>query len=87
MAALPPLQYPMRYMSGDSDRWAVFTVLNCNAADTIDLGQFFTVLKRATLLGVTVAAAVSASVSGTVVTIPAGASADAAILTAYGCAI
>jgi hypothetical protein len=87
MAALPAQQFPMRFLSGDSDRWAVFTVLNTSAGDTIDVGAYFTIVKRATLLGVTVAAAVSAAVSGTVVTIPAGAANDAAILTVYGCAI
>jgi hypothetical protein len=73
-------------MNGDSDRYAVFSLLNINAGDTVDLQEFFTVVKRATLLGVTVAAAVAATVSGTVVTVPAGANGDAAILTAYGVA-
>jgi hypothetical protein len=86
MAALPTTQFPVRHMNGDSDRYAVFSLLNINAGDTVDLQEFFTVVKRATLLGVTVAAAVAATVSGTVVTIPAGANADAAILTAYGVA-
>jgi hypothetical protein len=86
MAALPTTQFPVRHMNGDSDRYAVFSLLNINAGDTVDLQEFFTVVKRATLLGVTVAAAVAATVSGTVVTVPAGANADAAILTAYGVA-
>jgi hypothetical protein len=86
MAALPTTQFPVRHMNGDSDRYAVFSLLNINAGDTVDLQEFFTVVKRATLLGVTVAAAVAATVSGTVVTVPAGANGDAAILTAYGVA-
>lgn len=87
MAALPTNQYPMRYMSGDSDRVAVFALLNVTAGDTVDLSTHFSVVRRATLLGVTVAAAVAATVSaGTVVTVPAGAANDAAMLTAYGVA-
>jgi len=86
MAALPNTQYPVRWQNGDSDRVAVFSLLDISAGDTVDLQEFFTVVKRATLLGVTVAAAVAATVSGTVVTIPAGANQDAAVLTAYGVA-
>lgn len=84
MTALVPTRYPLRYASGDSDKVALFALLNVTAGDTVDLSEHFNVVKRGTLLGVTVAAAVSASVSGTVVTIPAGANQDAAILTVYG---
>lgn len=84
MAALPVTQYRLKHVSGDADRWAVYALLNINAGDTCDLSAEFQVLRRGTLLGVTVAAALSASVSGTVVTIPAGAANDAAILTVYG---
>lgn len=84
MAALPISQFPARWQNGDSDRVVVFSLLNINAGDTVDLQEFFTVVKRATLLGVTIAAAAVATVNGTVVTIPAGVAADAAILTAYG---
>jgi hypothetical protein len=86
MASLPATQFPMRHLNGDSDRYAVFTLLNVNAGDTADLSSYFSIVKRATLLGITVAAAVAATVSGTVVTVPAGANGDAAILTVYGCA-
>lgn len=87
MAVLPSVQYPMRHMSGDADRWAVFALLNITAGDTLDLSGFFTVVRRATLLGVTVNAALAATVSAdTIITIPAGAAKDAAILTVYGVA-
>lgn len=87
MAVIPSVQYPMRHMSGDSDRWAVFSLLNVTAGDTVDLAGYFLVVRRATLLGVTVNAALAATISAdTIVTIPAGASKDAAILTAYGVA-
>jgi len=86
MALLPPTRYPLRHMSGDADRYAVYALLNITAGDTVDLSQEFQVVKRGTLVGVTVAAALAASVSGTTVTIPAGANADAAILTVFGVA-
>lgn len=84
MVALPPTRFPHRYSSGDSDKIAVFALLSVTAGDTVDLSEHFTTVKRGTLVGVTVAAALAASVSGTIVTIPAGANADAAILTVYG---
>jgi hypothetical protein len=87
MADLPQNQFPMKWMDGQSDRVAVFALLKVNAGDTVDLAQFFSNVRRATLLGVTVAAAVAATVSGTVVTVPAGATNDAAILTVYGVAV
>ena len=86
MAVLTPDRYPMRWLNGDTDRVAVFSLLNITAGDTVDISQYFTVVKRATLLGVTVNGALAASVSGTTVTIPAGPNGDAAVLTAYGVA-
>lgn len=86
MPALDPTRYPLQWMDGQSGRTAVYALHNVSGGDTVDLAGQFTVLKRGTLVGVTVAAAASASVSGTVVTIPAGANQDAAILTVYGVA-
>lgn len=86
MAALDPSKYPIKWWDGSSDRVAVFALLNISAADTVDLAAYFSTVRRATLLGVTVAATLTANVSGTVVTIPAGASNDAGILTVYGVA-
>lgn len=86
MAALPTNQFPMRWMSGESDRVAVFTMLNVTTGDTADLAPWFATVRRATMLGVTVAGAVSATTSGTVVTIPSGVAGDAVVLTVYGVA-
>jgi hypothetical protein len=87
VAQLDPTQIALRHQSGDSDRYAVFALLNVNGGDTADLAQYFRVVKRATLLGMTIAATASVSgISGTVITIPAGPSADAVILTVFGVA-
>lgn len=84
MAALPQNRYPLMWMDGQSDRTALYAVRNVDGSDTMDVAQEFSVLKRAVILGTTVAATASCSVSGTVITIPAGANDDAAYVLAYG---
>jgi hypothetical protein len=87
MAALEPNRYPLMWMNGESDRCALYALRDITASDTVDLIQQFTVVKRAVIMGTTVAAAVGASVSGsTVVTVPAGANRDAGYLLVYGVA-
>lgn len=87
MAALSPTRYPLQFMDGLSDRVALYAVRDVTANDTIDVAQEFTVVKRAVLMGTTIAAAVSASVTvPTTITIPAGANRDAAYLLVYGAA-
>lgn len=87
MAALNANQYPFQWEDGVSDRTALFALRNVNTGDTCDLGQWFLLLKRAVVLGTTVAGAASATVAGTVVTMPSGLSGDAAYLLAYGPAL
>lgn len=86
MAVLVPIQVKQLYLAGDADRIALYAVRNVTAGDTVDLSGDFSAVKRATGMGATAAGAASLSVSGTVVTIPAGMSGDAAWLTVYGCA-
>ncbi|SOE25624.1 hypothetical protein SAMN05442782_2366 [Streptomyces sp. OK228] len=87
MAALERTRFPLMWMNGESDRCALYALRDVTANDTVDLAQEFTVVKRAVIMGTTIAAAVSASVTvPTIVTIPAGASRDAAYLLVYGAA-
>lgn len=87
MAVLASSRFPLMWMDGQSDRVALYAIRDVTAADTIDLAQEFTVVKRAVIMGTTIAAAVSASVTvPTTVTIPAGANRDAAYLLVYGAA-
>lgn len=86
MTALDSTRYPMRWKDGSTDRVAVYALLAVSGGDTVDLSQEFLSVRRATLLGTTVAYNGTAAVSGTVVTIPAGAALDAAVLTVYGVA-
>lgn len=90
MAVLGTTRYPLMWMDGASDRTALYALRDVSAGDTVDLAQEFTVLKRAALVGTTVAAATSATVGtgvdGTKVTIPSGATRDAGYLLVYGAA-
>lgn len=90
MAALESTRYPLQWMDGQSDRVALYALRDISAGDTVDLAQQFTVLKRAVIMGTTVAAAVGATVGtgvdATKVTVPSGASRDAGYLLVYGAA-
>lgn len=87
MAALASSRFPLMWMDGQSDRCALYALRDVTANDTIDVAQEFTVVKRAVIMGTTVAASVSASVTiPTTIVIPAGANRDAAYLLVYGAA-
>ncbi|WP_055563618.1 hypothetical protein [Streptomyces atriruber] len=86
MAALDSNRYPLMWMNGESDRVALYALRDVTATDTVDVVQQFTVVKRAVIMGTTVAAAVGASVSNTTVTVPAGANRDGGYLLVYGVA-
>lgn len=86
MVDLPLNRYPLKWMSGESERTAVYALLDVNGGDVCGVHEQFSVVKRAVVIGTTVAAAASMSVSGTEVTIPAGANRDAAFMMVYGAA-
>lgn len=72
------------WSDGLSDFSALYVLRGITAGDTVDLTGHFKSVKRAVLLGITVAGAVVASNTGNVVTMPAGPSNDAALLLVYG---
>lgn len=85
MAALTPNQLVVVWREGVSDAAVLYSLRNVTTGDTADCSREFSVVKRAVLLGVTVAGTITATVSGAnVVTIPAGVTNDAAYLLAYG---
>ncbi len=86
MAALETNRYPLMWQDGQSDRSALYALRDVTSGDTCDLTEQFNIVKRGALVGTTVAGAVSASVSGTTVTIPAGVNRDAAYLLVFGVA-
>ena len=70
---------------GDSERVVLYAMRNITAADTIDLSQEFSQVRYAAIIGTTVVGAILVStISGSVVTIPAGLSHDGAYMLAFG---
>jgi hypothetical protein len=77
----------MKWSEGESAFTALYVLRGITAGDTVDLSPHFRTVKRAMMMGITVAGTVTAVVSGstsTIVTIPAGPALDGAILVAYG---
>lgn len=86
MAALVLGQYPLQWADGQADRTALYALRNVTTGDTADLHEQFTIIKRAIILGTTVAGTAVASVSGTTATMPSGLANDAGYLLVFGCA-
>lgn len=84
MAALSSSQYVRMWANGDSDRCVLYALRNIVTGDTADLAAEFSVVKQAIMLGTTVNGSATATVSGTVVTMPAGLNHDGAYLLAWG---
>ena len=84
MAVLTQINCMRVWADGMSDRTALFALRKVTAGDTIDLATDFSVVKQAVMIGTTVNGSATASVSGTVVTMPAGLSNDAAYLLVWG---
>lgn len=86
MAALPTERYPLLFQDGRSARVALYALLSVTTGDTVDLSAMFMDVKRAIILGTTLqGVAAVTTISGTIVTIPAGSN-DAGVLLAYGVA-
>jgi len=84
VAALPPNHYALVWSNGMSDKAALYALRNVTTGDTCDLAADFSIVKQATIMGTTVAGTETVTVSGTVATIPAGLSSDAAYLLTWG---
>jgi hypothetical protein len=91
MAVIAGQQVVIAWQEGTSSKVALIAVKNVTTGDTLDLGPTgattqFRQLKAAVMLGATVIGSASASIAGTVITMPAGLSADAAWILAFGAA-
>jgi hypothetical protein len=84
VAVLTNVQVVRIWDEGLSDRTVLYALRNVTAGDTIDVSADLNVVKRSVVLGTTVSVAISASQTGTMVTIPAGMTADAGWLLAWG---
>ena len=73
MAALTPNQVKVVYEDGQCSKAALYALKNVDAADTVDVGAHFSVVKRAGIVsdtGTHIAAV--ATIVGSILTIPAG---------------
>lgn len=84
MAALTSSHYVLQWSNGVSARVALYALRNVTTADTADVSAEFSVVKQAIMLGTTVVGSATASVSGTVITMPAGLAGDGAYLLVWG---
>jgi hypothetical protein len=86
MAVLTSNQVVKVWSEGSADRVVLYAIRNVTTGDTMDVVNEFTLLKRAVILGTTVAGAQAATVATTIVTIPSGVAGDAGYILAWGCA-
>ena len=84
MAVLTGTNVVKVYTDGVSDRVVLYALRKVTTGDTYDLSSDFLVPKQAVMLGTTVNGSATSTIAGTVVTMPAGLSNDAAMLLAWG---
>jgi len=72
------------YQSGPADSVGLFALKNVTTGDTIDMSQWFQVIDRCVIMGVTAFVEIAGSFSGTVVTMPTGLSHDAGYMLIWG---
>lgn len=87
MTALNAGQVSKVYSDGACDHAALYALKNVTAADTLDLGGDFSVVKRAGIVSATGTTIAALSISGTTLTVPAGPNADGLWLLAVGVAV
>jgi hypothetical protein len=84
MAALDPTQVKLLWQNTGARRWALFAIENVTTGDTADLSSYYRVIKQTAWMGATVSGVATGTFTTTVVTAPAGLSADAAYLMVDG---
>jgi len=89
MGVVAVAQIERVYTNDAPDRAALYKLSKVTAADTLDLGPSgaladYQTVKQAAMLATTVAGTASCSVSGTVITMPAGLANDAGYLLVWG---
>jgi hypothetical protein len=78
-------QVTMQWANGVSDKCALYAVTDVSTGDTISLAPDFSVCNQVAFLGVTPNQVLEApSIAGTVVTMPAGLTAEAGYMLVYG---
>jgi len=75
------------YQDGACAKTILFACKNAAAGDTIDVGAYFRVIKRAGLISITGTTVATVANTGTTLTIPAGPAQDAVWLLVFGVAV
>lgn len=86
MAALTTDQRELVYKDGVCSLTGLYALKNVTAADTVDVGAEFKVVKRAGIVSDTGTTIASCTITGTVLTIPSGPTADGVWLLVVGVA-
>ena len=76
MAALSANQILVAYQDGNCGRTALYALKNVNAGDTFDAGAQLATIRRGGLISETGTTIAAVTFTGTIVTLPAGPSAD-----------
>ena len=85
MAALSPGSQRLLYTAGDADRVCLYSVINVDNLDTLDVATQFTVPKKAVFISTTSNLAGLCTIAGTVVTwATVGLADDAGYLLVWG---
>jgi hypothetical protein len=84
MAVLSADQVKPQWADTGARKWSLFEILNVTTGDTFDLAPYYRVIKQVAWMGATVSGVTSGSFAGTVLTAPAGLSADSAYILVDG---
>ena len=84
MAVLSGANAVQVYSAGQADSVRLIALRNVTAGDTLDVAAWLQIVNRAVVIGVTAFVEIAAVWVGTVVTMPAGLTSDAAYLLLWG---
>lgn len=87
MAVLTGNQVTPVWSDGQCEKTQLFAMKNVTAGDTFDLAPYFSVAKRAAMVGITIVGTATANISSNVITIPVSVSADAIYVLVFGVTI
>jgi hypothetical protein len=90
MPLLSISQVQLEYTDGKNIRTCLFSLKNVDAADTVDMTPWFSVVKRAGIISTTGTHVLAATLTGTppvTITVPAGPSDDAVWLLVVGVSV
>lgn len=72
------------YSAGQADMVALFALKNVTTGDTVDTAQWFQVINRCVVMGISQFVEIAANFTGTVITMPSGLLHDSGYLLLWG---